>query len=77
MDFIEDAVLRHDLNAINDYLRNFQPDTSPVIISTSLLRSTSRAKHLLPEWQGCLDTIKLYFDSESLNTNRLLRGLIN
>ena len=75
-ELIENSFAKHDLLFVNTLLANFDPDRTKPIISTGLLRVTSRAKSKLSSWKSCAARIGEYLNSRGENTKHLLRGLI-
>lgn len=73
---IEKAFAKHDLLFVDAILANFDPTRTKIIISTGLLRVTSRAKTKLNSWMPCAAHIDEYLESCGENSKRLLRGLI-
>jgi|GEM_PF-3308790 hypothetical protein len=73
---IEKSFAKHDLLFVDAVLANFDPTRTKTIISTGLLRVTSRAKKKLNSWMPCAAHINNYLNSCGENSKRLLRGLI-
>jgi hypothetical protein len=73
---IERAFAKHDLIYVNAILEKFEPNKTKTIISTGLLRVTSRAKKQLSSWLLCASKICQHLDSYGENSKHLLRGLI-
>jgi hypothetical protein len=75
-ELIENAFAKHDLLFVNTLLANFDPNQTKLIVSTGLLRVTSRAKSKLSSWKLCAARISEYLNFRGENTKHLLRGLI-
>jgi hypothetical protein len=75
-ELIENAFAEHDLLFVNALLANFDPNRTKLIISTGLLRVTSRAKSKLSSWKLCAARVSEFLNRRGENTKRLLRGLI-
>lgn len=75
-ELVENAFAKHDLLFVNALLANFDPDRTKPIVSTGLLRVTSRARSRLSSWKLCAARISEYLNRRGENTKHLLRGLI-
>lgn len=75
-EIIESAFSKHELSFVNALLTNFDPNQTKPIISTGLLRSTSRAKAKLSSWKVCAARVNECLSSRGENTKHILRGII-
>jgi hypothetical protein len=75
-ELVENAFAKHDLLFVNALLANFDPARTKPIVSTGLLRATSRARSKLSSWKLCAARISEYLNRRGENTKHLLRGLI-
>lgn len=73
---IEKAFAVNNLLFINDVISNFDPNRTKQIIAIGLLRVTFRARCKIPGWNGCLTRVIGFLNSNTADTNRLLRGLL-
>ncbi len=71
---VEEAFETRDFNRIHQFLCGINPTDLSVDMLISILRSTSRAKQFLPNWNIILSATKQRVQEEQLPT-RLLRGL--
>lgn len=75
-EIIESAFSKHELSFVNALLFNFDPSQTKPIVSTGLLRATSRAKLKLSSWKTCAAHVNEYLSSHGENTKHILRGII-
>lgn len=75
-EIIESAFSKHELSFVNALLANFDPNQTKPIISTGLLRSTSRAKAKLGSWKVCAARVNECLSLRGENTKHILRGII-
>lgn len=73
--YIEESFAGRDLEAIDLLLIEFIPSRCKPILATGLLRCSNRAKHLLPNWVICRDSVHNYLESIGEDPTSLLRGL--
>ena len=77
-EFVETNFSNHDLESNNKLLEVFDPYKCYYPVAMSLLRSTSRAKHLLSNWISLRNkTLDFYTDIKLENKDRLMVGLID
>jgi hypothetical protein len=75
-ELVESAFANHDLRFVDALLANFDPNRAKLIVSTGLLRATSRAKSKLNSWKLCAARVIEFLNARGENTTHLLRGLI-
>lgn len=68
---------QRNLQAVNDLLVAFDPSTHSHWPSTAIVRSTFRARHLLPAWRSAFDKTKAALVQKDLPWRSLLVGLID
>ena len=71
---VEEAFETRDFHKIDQFLCGINVSDLSVDMLISILRSTSRAKQFIPEWNTILNTTKQRVQEEQLPP-RLLRGL--
>lgn len=77
-EFVETNFCNHNLESNNKLLEVFDPYKCYYPVTMSLLRCTSRAKHLLSNWiQLRNKTLDFYTDIKLENIDRLMFGLID
>lgn len=76
--FVERNFANENLQANDELLARFDPYKADYALAMSLLRSTSRTKHLLSNWKPFRDkTVKFYQEIGIQNIPQLLRGLLD
>ena len=68
---------QRNIQAVNDLLVAFDPSAHSHWPSTAIVRSTFRARHLLPAWRNAFDKTKAALVQKDLPWRTLLAGLID
>lgn len=71
----EGAFARHDLAFVNEVLDRFDPARGGRFLATGLLRSTFRARAVLPGWKSCLQRVAADLRGRGEDVARILQGL--
>lgn len=74
---IETWFEQRNLEYVDEVLEEFEPSLFNPIISTGLLRCTSRAKNLLRYWNKCRDLVQADLETRGLDSKHLMRGLLD
>lgn len=76
MRFIEQSFKNHDLEKVNRLLRIIEPQKYQEQVIVGVLRSTFRARKLLPAWSSLLSKSKQSLEQRGADVGGLLIGLL-
>lgn len=75
-DIIEDSFAKRCTIVVDEILFLLNPKKCDIIISTGILRCCSRAKTHLNNFNFAIENVKNHINSQGLDSNYLLRGLV-
>lgn len=74
--FVERMFANESHIEVDALLQNFDPTLANNTICLGILRVSSRAKNLMPNWFICRDKVKTHLESQDLEIKQLMRGLL-
>ena len=75
-EYSEDKMRKKDIQALDNFIRDYRPLSTHHRFAVNLLRSTYRVAHLLEEWQTLVSYEKRILENDNMDARRILRGLI-